>query len=114
MRVYLGSALVAALTPALQRTHSLTGATVMRKRGTCHMLSTGSELYGNRSLELIPLILLLASCCIDIGNLKKAETCLTQASFIVSKCGPDCPSETKVCGSSTSSTPLHVGRLSLI
>lgn len=58
-------------------------------------LKMGSELHGHHSLALIPLILQLASCCIDVGNLKKAETCLTQASFIVSKAGAECTSEVR-------------------
>ena len=48
-------------------------------------LKFANDIYGGASLDLVPSILLLANASIDHGNLKKAETCLTQATFLVSK-----------------------------
>ena len=57
-------------------------------------LKFGSEVYGPASSDIVPLILMLAAKNVEVGKLNKAETCLTQASYIVGKT-PDTPSDIK-------------------
>lgn len=57
-------------------------------------LKFASEVHGHGHIELVQSILLLAEKNIDLKALNKAETCLTQASYIVGKT-PDTSSELK-------------------